>query len=495
MAHIEYVDQTMRDGQQSLWGMRMTAGMALPVTPLIDRVGYRVVDLTGSSMFEVLIKYCDEYPWDGLDLLTASMPNSRIRAGLRSNACVSFAVTPDALMDLWVRCLYRHGISSFWIYDVLFNVDKMHRLAKVAKEADAEVAAAINFSNSPVHTDAYYGEKARLLAASPDVDTLLIYDTAGCLLPERVPGLVRAIRANANGKPIELHSHNVAGLSPWAYLEAVKEGVTILHTASHPLANGPSMPSTQIMRHNTRLLGHSDSLDDRLMDQVEAHFTKVAKTAGLTIGTPNEFDLSAYHHQIPGGMTGTFKNQLAQHGMPEKLDAVLEETGRVRRELGYPGMMTPFSQLVGTLAVLNIVLGERYRVIPDEVIKYACGHYGEPVAPIDAEVMSRIADAPRFKEIQADPPQQPGLEDLRRDYGPQLSDEELLLQILVPPAEIARARAAGPIEQAYPTLDRGVAQFANELLRSSGAHYLELATDDFAFSARKAPVRAAGGAA
>ena len=179
MAHIEFVDQTLRDGQQSLWGMRMKAGMALPVTPLIDRVGYRVVDLTGSSMFEVLIKYCDEYPWDGLDLLTASMPNSRIRAGMRSNACVTFAITPDALMDLWVRSLCRHGISSFWIYDVLFNIDKMHRLARVAKdEAGAEVAAAINFSNSPVHTDEYYGEKARLLAASPDVDTLLIYDTA-----------------------------------------------------------------------------------------------------------------------------------------------------------------------------------------------------------------------------------------------------------------------------------------------------------------------------
>ncbi|MFC3228158.1 hypothetical protein ACFOGJ_13010 [Marinibaculum pumilum] len=486
MAHIEFVDQTLRDGQQSLWGMRMKAGMALPVTPLIDRVGYRVVDLTGSSMFEVLIKYCDEYPWDGLDLLTASMPNSRIRAGMRSNACVTFAITPDALMDLWVRSLCRHGISSFWIYDVLFNIDKMHRLARVAKdEAGAEVAAAINFSNSPVHTDAYYGEKARLLAASPDVDTLLIYDTAGCLLPERVPGLVRSIKANANGKPIELHSHNVAGLSSWAYLEAVKEGVTILHTASHPLANGPSMPSTQIMRHNTRLLGHTDSLDDRLMAEVEAHLTKVAKTAGLPIGVPNEFDLSAYHHQIPGGMTGTFKNQLAQHGMPEKLDAVLEETGRVRRELGYPGMMTPFSQLVGTLAVLNVVLGERYRVIPDEVIKYACGHYGQPVAPIDPEVLNRIEDAPRYREIRDDPPAQPSLDELRQEYGAHLSDEELLLQILVPPHEIAKARAAGPVERAYPVLDSGTAQFANELMRGSGAAYLSLETGDFAFSARR----------
>jgi len=215
------------------------------------------------------------------------------------------------------------------------------------------------------------------------------------------------------------------------------------------------------------------------------HFEAVARAAGFQLGVPNEYDLGVYQHQIPGGMTGTFKNQLAQHGMPEKLDAVLEETGRVRRELGYPGMMTPFSQLVGTLAVLNVVLGERYRVIPDEVIKYACGHYGQPVAPIDPEVLNRIEDAPRYREIRDDPPAQPSLDELRQEYGAHLSDEELLLQILVPPHEIAKARAAGPVERAYPVLDSGIARFANELLRGSGAAYLSLETGEFAFSARR----------
>ena len=227
MAHIEFLDETMRDGQQSLWGMRMQAGMALPIAPVIDRVGYRVVDLTGSSLFEVLIRHCRENPWEGLDLLVDAMPNSTIRGGMRSNASVTFGVTPDALMDVWMRQLCVHGCRSFWIYDVLFNIDKTHRLAKVAKEFGAEVAGAIMFTLSPVHTDDYYADKADKLSASPDIDTILLYDTGGVLEPDRMRTLVPAIMANARGKPIEFHSNNLLGASGRAYVEAIELGIRI----------------------------------------------------------------------------------------------------------------------------------------------------------------------------------------------------------------------------------------------------------------------------
>ena len=473
MAHIEFIDQTLRDGQQSLWGMRMQAGMALPVTPLIDKVGYRVVDLTGSSMFEVLIKYCREDPWAGLDLLTRSMPNSITRAGLRSNACVTFSITPDALMDLWVRRLAAHGVRSFWIYDVLFNIDKMHRLAKVAKESGAEVAGAINYSLSPIHTDAYYGARALELSASSDVDTLLIYDTAGSLKPERVGGLIAAISANARDKPLEIHSHNITGMSTLTYLEAIKHGVHIVHTATRPLANGASLPSTEIMLRNIALLGHTSNLDERLMAQVASHFERIAKTYGFAAGTPNEYDLSAYEHQVPGGMTGTLKNQLIQHRMGDRLDDVLRETAVVRKELGYPGMMTPFSQLVGTLAVLNIVTGKRYSVIPDEVIQYAVGHYGKTAAPIEPEVMDRISAAPHYKTILEHPPENPTLEEIRRDHGA-VDDDELLLRALVPPHDIEAMRAAGPIRLDFPTLSSPELEFARQLMEVSSARHLQI---------------------
>ena len=250
MAHIEFLDETMRDGQQSLWGMRMQTGMALPVAPTIDRTGYRVIDLTGSSMFEVMIRHCQENPWEGLDLMVQAMPRTRIRAGMRSNASVTFGVTPDALMDAWMRQLNVHGCRSFWIYDVLFNIDKTHRLAKVAKEYGAEVAGAIMFTLSPVHTDAYYAEKADKLAACPDIDTILLYDTAGVLEKERMVTLLPAIVAKSRAKPIEFHSNNLLGQSAKSYLDAIDLGVTIVHTAVRPMANGPSVPSTEIMVRN-----------------------------------------------------------------------------------------------------------------------------------------------------------------------------------------------------------------------------------------------------
>jgi oxaloacetate decarboxylase alpha subunit len=451
MAHIEFLDETMRDGQQALWGMRMQAGMALPVAPLIDRTGFRVIDLTGSSMFEVMIRTCREDPWAGLDLLTQAMPRTKIRGGMRSNASVTFQVTPDALMDAWMRQLNRHGCRSFWIYDVLFNIDKMHRLAKVAKEFGSEVAGSIMFALSPVHTDEYYADKADKLSASPDIDTILLYDTGGVLEKERMKTLIPAIKSKCRGKPIEFHSNNILGQSAKAYLDAIELGVSILHTASRPMANGPSVPSTEIMVHNIELLGHTHSLDKSLFKPVADHFEKVGKAAGYLVNQSNEYDILAIHHQVPGGMTGTLKAQLEKHGMSHRLEEVFRETAVVRKELGYPGMATPFSQLVGIQAVLNIVTGKRYGTVPDEVIQYAAGYYGQTVAPIDANVLDKIMSAPSAKQILASPPQQPTIEELRKQYGTD-DDDELILRALVPQADIEKMRAAGPIKTTYPLL-------------------------------------------
>jgi oxaloacetate decarboxylase (Na+ extruding) subunit alpha len=451
MAHVEFVDETMRDGQQSLWGLRMQAGMALPVAPIIDRTGYRVVDLTGSSYFEVLIRSCQENPWDGLDALVAAMPRSAIRGGMRSNAAVTFSVTPDALMDVWMRQLNRHGCRSYWIYDVLYNIDKMHRLAKVAKEFGASVAGTIMFFLSPAHTVEYFSNKADQLAACPDIDTLLLYDTAGVLDKERLQTLIPAIKEKCRSKPIEIHFNNILGQSAKAYLDAIDLGVNIVHTALRPLANGPSVPSTEIMVHNLEVLGHSHNLDKALLRPAAEHFEKVGKAAGFLINQYNEYDVLAVHHQIPGGMTGTLKAQLAQHGMSHRLEEVLRETAVVRRELGYPGMATPFSQLVGIQAVLNVVRGNRYAVITDEVIQYAGGFYGEPVAPIDPNVLDRIMAAPRAKQVLANRPEQPSIRELHKRYGTD-DDDELILRALVPQSDLEKMRAAGPLRREYPLL-------------------------------------------
>lgn len=484
MAHVEFLDETMRDGQQSLWGMRMQAGMALPVSPLIDRTGFRVIDLAGSSLMEVLIKHAQENPWEGLDLLVNSMPRTRLRGGMRSNASVTFGVTPDALMDLWMRQLNEHGIRSFWIYDVLFNIEQTHRLAKVAKEYGSEVSGAIMFTLSPVHSDEYYADKADKLSASPDIDTLLLYDTAGVLEKERLKTLVPAIKAKARGKPIEFHANNILGLSGKAYLDIVDLGVTILHTASRPMANGPSVPSTESVVKNLETLGHTHGLDKSLFGPVSDHFRAVGHAADFLVDQFNEYDVLSSHHQIPGGMTGTLKAQLAQHNMSERLDDVLAETAVVRRELGYPGMATPFSQLVGTLAVLNVVTGKRYSVIPDEVIQYAAGFYGETVAPIEPNTMDIIMSSPRAKEVAGTPPPQPSIEDLQKQFGT-TDPDELILRALVPEAALAKMRAAGPVARDYPLLSSPEMNKVQKLMKVATAPLVQIRSSEMNLTLRR----------
>lgn len=485
MAHVEIIDQTLRDGQQSLWGMQMRAGMALPVTPLIDRVGYDVVDFVGSSMMEIMVRNFAENPWEGLDLIVESMPRTKLRAGLRNTGIISMSVTPECLMDLWVTRLCEHGVRSFWIYDVLhWNIDKTHRLAGIAKQYDAEVVAALMYTVSPVHTDEFYGQKAHLLSNSPHVDRLIIYDTAGVLTPERCQTLIPSIQAHCNGKTLEIHSHNVVGIAPLTYMAAIDLGVNVIHTCSRPLANGASLPSVEMTLRNLKLLGHTHRLDAKLLPTIADHFERVGKTAGYTLGVPNEYDLWIFEHQVPGGMTGTLKNQLAQYGMADRLDEVLREVAAVRRDLGYPGMATPFSQLVGVLSVMNIVNGERFKTIPDEVIQYACGHYGQPVAPIDPNILDRIMSAPHAKEIAAHPPPQPSLETLRAQFGG-VDDDELILRYLIAQPFIEKMHAAGPVPRTFPTFLDPQLERVLDLMEDSTARHLQLSDAELKLELRR----------
>ena len=485
MAHVEFLDETMRDGQQSLWGLRMRAGMALPVSPLIDRTGFTTIDLTGGGMLDVLTRYCHENYWEGLDLLVASMPNTRLRAGLRANANVTFGITPPALMDLWVQRLCAHGIRSFWIYDVLFGIDNMLRLARVAKQANgAFVAGSIMFALSPVHTDEFFVANAARLAASPDIDSILLYDTAGVLEKDRLSRLVPALVGVARGKAIEFHSNNLLGLSARAYLDAIDFGVSVIHTASRPMANGPSVPSTEIMARNIQLRGHSHGLDEALFAPVAEHFRAVGKAAGYLVDQYAEYDEFSIQHQIPGGMMGTFKAQLAMHKMSDRLPEVLAEVAAVRRDLGYPGMATPFSQLVGIQAVLNIVTGKRYGTVPDEVIQYAAGFYGHTVAPVDPDVLDKIMASPRAKDVLANPPEQPDLTTLKKRYGTE--DEDMLIyRAFLPQADIEKMQAAGPVRRDYPLLSSPELEQLRKLMKVTTLPVVEMTSPGFSFSLRR----------
>jgi oxaloacetate decarboxylase alpha subunit len=303
--------------------------------------------------------------------------------------------------------------------------------------------------------------------------------------------LVPALQSAIGGKPLEFHSNNLMGTSGLAYVEAVKLGVRILHTASRPMANGASVPSTESVVRNLELLGHEHTIDTRLLAPVAEHFRAVGAATGFPVDQVSEYDLFGAVHQIPGGMTGTLRNQLAQHGMSDRMDEVLTETAAVRRDLGYPIMATPFSQLVGTQAVLNVVAGERYAVVPDEVVAYAAGHYGTPPAPVDADVLDRIMSSPRAAEIVAKAPEEPSLDELRARYGTGTDDDELILRALLPAQAVDAMRAAGPVRRDYPLSGPELDQ-VRALLSATGSPYLRLVTESMDLELKSSEVSRAG---
>lgn len=445
MTHIDFVDQTLRDGQQSLWGMRMRAYEAAPALPYIDKTGFKVVDLTGAGMFTVLLRTFKDDPWATTDFLVKNLPNSVLRSGLRTISVIGFGHTPDSVMDLWVRTMIKHGVTSFWIYDCLYDMPTMKRLADVILDAGGSVAPAIMYGLTDVHDDEFFAARAREIASWPGIESIYVEDAAGVLKPERAATLLPAIKAAAGDVTLELQCHNTTGLAQHNYIEGIKAGFHRLHTASRPMANGPSVPSTEGMLPILAGMGVSHSLDESQLPPVAAHFREAALAGGYPIGEMAEYDPRIYDHQLPGGMVGTLKAQLKQHGMLDRFDQVLEEIPRVRRELGEPIMATPFSQFVGIQALLNIVNKERYSIVPDEVLHYALGHYGPLPRPIDPDVLDRIMAAPKAPEYEKWERPQPSLAEVRKQIGRDCSDEELLLRFMTSDEEVDAMIAAGPI--------------------------------------------------
>jgi oxaloacetate decarboxylase alpha subunit len=473
MARIEIVDQTLRDGQQSYWGMRMRAGQILPVADAIDSAGYRIVDLTGSSIFEVMVRFRHENPWKGLDAIRAAFPNSTLRAGARTNGIVGMNVTPDSIVELWIRTLAKHGIESFWIFDCLHDAEQMVHVAKIARDAGMAPSPQLNFSESPVHTDEYYVDVISRMIAGGAAATIILGDEAGVLGPERARrwiGLMQE-RAAADEMPLELHFHNRTAMANLNHIIGVEEGVRILHSAVSTLANGVSMPSTEATIDNMRRLGHEVAVDERRIAEVAEHFGRLADEEGFPRGAPVEYQVAAIQQQFPGGMMGTLREQLKQVGMPERLPEVLEEAIRVRAEMGWPIMATPFSQLVGIQALLNVVQGERYATIPDENMMYVAGWYGTPPGEVDPELLERTASSERGKKmIEVGHAPQPSLQEIRAEYGENLSDEELLLRYLIPGEDVENMyRAERPIEPILPLSGPEGLPWLRDLLNASEA--------------------------
>jgi len=469
MSRIDLVDTTVRDGNQSLWGATgLDTGQMLQIAPVMDRVGFAAVDFTSSTHMAVAVRFKKENPWERIRLVRAAMPNTPLQLITTGMRFISWEMASPDLMRLVFRLLVEAGIRRFAVMDPMNDMAALEACARmIRQEGGEQIIAALAYTLSPVHDEGYYETCAAALSASPDVDRLYLKDPGGLLTPERAAILLPKIRCAWGTKPLELHSHCTIGLAPFAYMQAAQAGLDAVHTAVAPLANGTSQPSAERTVANLRATGHTVDIDDAALAEMSAYFRILAEAEGLPIAAPSDYDPAYFRHQVPGGMVTTMSRQLAELSLSHRMPAVYEETARVRAELGYPIMVTPFSQVIGTQAVLNVIGKARYASVPDEVIRYVQGRFGKPTGPVDPDVKDRILALPRAKELANEPPM-PGLGELRRRLGPQLPDEELVLRAVMPGSQVDAMLAAGHARRDYdPT-----AQPILRLLRCPGTTHL-----------------------
>jgi oxaloacetate decarboxylase alpha subunit len=356
--------------------------------------------------------------------------------------------------------------------------------ARMVKRAGGEfVIAALVFTLSPIHDDGHYAQAARQLAACPEIDAIYIKDPGGLLSPRRASTLIPAVKAQIGAKALELHSHCTIGLGELLYMDAVDYGVSALQCASGAAADGISNPPSLRVVENLRALGHTVPVDMEALAEVNRFFTRIAQAEGLPVGAPQPFDAAYLRHQLPGGMIGTMRRHLAEHRLSHLEGAVIEEMARVREELGWPIVMTPFSQIILTQAVLNVTGRERYAAVPDECIRYALGRFGRPNVPIAPPVMERIASLPRTAELRAEAPMPP-LPELRARLGRDLSDEEFLLRATMPAAQVDAMRAAGPAARHYDPESKPVMELLRRVLRMRNIAELSVVKSDFRLELR-----------
>jgi oxaloacetate decarboxylase alpha subunit len=444
---VDIVDTTTRDGQQSLWGATgLTAPEVLAIAPTMDRVGFHAVDFTSSTHMAVAVRFFQEDPWERIRVVSAAMPStplSFIGTGMRF---ITWTPADEEVIRLVFRCIVRNGIRRIQIVDPSNDPTRLRRIAVVAREeAVEEIVIGLTYSVSEVHTHAYYAERVAALADCTELDRLYLKDPGGLLTADAVRELAPHFRAAARGRPIELHSHCTIGLAPFVYMEGLRAGFDVLHTAVGPLARGTSNPAAETTLKNLEAEGYTHRLDGDALAAVSEYFATLAEEKGLPVGAPQEFDATYYHHQLAGGMVSTTQRMLQELRRPELFPAVLEEVARVRAEMGYPIIVTPVSQFVATQAVRNILDGERWATVSDETVRYFLGHYGQPAAPVDREVADRVLSRPRAEELRHLEPL--SLEGARARFGRKISDEELLLRLTMPEEQVDAMLASPSIAE------------------------------------------------
>ena len=431
---VQFVETVLRDANQSLIATRLPFEKFEPMLETIDKVGYYAAECWGGATFDVCLRYLNEDPWERLRKIRAKMPNTKLQMLLRGQNVLGYSHYPDDFVKLFVRKAVENGIDVIRVFDALNDVNNLKVAMEATVKAGAIASGTISYTTSPVHTHAKYVEMVKELKEM-GAATICIKDMAGIMGPQEAYDLVSALK-DAVDMPIDLHTHSTTGLAFMTYLKAIEAGCDIIDTAISPMSGGTSQPATETMAYALRQLGYEVDLDDACTKKMADYF-KVVRDGFLADGTlmPKSMatDTQCLTYQIPGGMLSNLLSQLKQMNALDKFDEALIETPKVRKDLGYPPLVTPTSQMVGVQAVTNVLQGERYKKVSKEVKAYCRGEYGRTPAPIDPEIKKLILGDEKPIEGRYADTLAPIVEPTREKLGDLAkSDEDVLSYIAFP---------------------------------------------------------------
>ena len=438
MSKVRITETILRDAHQSLIATRMRTEEMLPIAEKLDQAGFYSLEVWGGATFDASLRFLNEDPWERLRRLRKAIKNTKLQMLLRGQNLLGYKNYPDDVVEEFVKKAIYNGIDIIRIFDALNDVRNLRKSIEATKKAGGHAQTAISYTTSPVHNNDYYVKLAKEMQEM-GADSICIKDMSGILLPYDAYELITRLKKEIS-VPIQLHSHFTSGIANQTYMKAIEAGVDVVDTALSPFGMGTSQPATESMVASLKNSPYDTELDLNSLAEVAEYFKPIREKyikQGLLNQKVLAVDSKTLIYQVPGGMLSNLVSQLEKQGSLDKFEKVLEEVPKVRRDLGYPPLVTPMSQMVGTQAVFNVILGERYKMVPSEIKSYVKGLYGKPTVPISDDIKKIIiGDEEVYTGRPADllEPQLDILKNEIKEYIEQ--DEDVLSYALFPQVAI-----------------------------------------------------------
>lgn len=443
---LEITDLTLRDAHQSLIATRMRTADMLPICPTLDRIGFWSMEVWGGATFDACVRFLKEDPWERLRLLREALPNTRLQMLLRGQNLLGYRHYADDVVEAFVAKSASNGIDVFRVFDALNDVRNLEVAMRAVKKAGKHAQGTICYTTSPVHTLAAFVEQAKIMQGM-GADSIAIKDMAGLLTPYGTYDLVKAIKAAVN-LPLVIHSHSTSGLAPLCQMKAVEAGADRIDTALSSFAGGTSHPSCESQVAAFRNTEWDSGLDLQALTEASDYFREVRKKYAKFESEFTREDVLVQVSQVPGGMMSNLANQLKEQHALDRIKEVFDEIPRVRADLGYPPLVTPTSQIVGTQAVYNVLSGERYKTITNEVKRYLQGGYGKAPAPVNPDVQKKAIGNELVNEARPADALTPEMAKLKAEIGALAQSEEDVLTYAMFPdlgREFLKQRSEGTL--------------------------------------------------